>query len=113
MSIHESVTGQQAPQQPLNPATSGVLAANWPELLRRAQAGAAEMQQVAENAPKVGPDEAEITAEQQRLSQAFVSAQQRQQQRQEPMTNSRAGRAAQRYVPQPKKQKSQDTELEF
>lgn len=112
MSIHESVTGQQAPQQPLNPATSGVLAANWPELLRRAQAGAAEMQQVAENAPKVGPDEAEITAEQQRLSKAFVDAQKQEQQPQEP-TNSRAGRAAQRYVPQPKKQKSQDTELEF
>lgn len=112
MSIHESVTGQQAPQQPLNPATSGVLAANWPELLRRAQAGAAEMQQVAENAPKVGPDEAEITAEQQRLSKAFVDAQKQEQQPQEP-THSRAGRAAQRYVPQPKKQKSQDTELEF
>lgn len=113
MSIHESVTGQQAPQQPLNPATSGVLAANWPQLLQRAREGAEQMQQVADNAPLVVPSKAEVTAEQEQLSQAFVDAQQRQQQPQEPTTNSRAGRAAQRYVPQPKKQKSQDAELEF
>ncbi|OFN75393.1 hypothetical protein HMPREF2537_02780 [Corynebacterium sp. HMSC074E01] len=112
MSIHESVTGQQAPQQPLNPATAGVLAANWPQLLQRAREGAEQMQQVTENAPQVVPSKAEIAAEQQRLSKAFVDAQKQEQQPQEP-TNSRAGRAAQRYVPQPKKQKSQDTELEF
>lgn len=112
MSIHECVTGQQAPEKPLNPSAAGVLSVNWLELLQRAREGAEQMQQVAENAPKVGPDEAEITAEQQRLSQAFVSAQQRQQQPQEPIKSS-AGRAAQRYVPQPKKQQSQDTELEF
>lgn len=116
MSIHECVTGQQAPQQPSNPSVSGVLAANWPELARRAKAGAEEMQQVAENTPESGPNPAETAAEQQRLSKAFVDAQQRQQQPQqpqEPTTNPRAGRAAARYVPQPKKQKSQDAELEF
>ncbi|MFG6304606.1 hypothetical protein ACGLFO_14850 [Corynebacterium hesseae] len=112
MSIHEYVTGQQAPEKPLTPSVSGVLAANWPELARRAKAGAEQMQQVAESAPESGPNPAEITAEQQRLSQAFVDAQKQPQQPQEP-TNSRAGRAAQRHVPQPKKQKSQDTELEF
>lgn len=112
MSIHEYVTGQQSPQQPPNPSVSGVLAANWPELARRAKAGAEEMRQVAESAPESGPNPAEITAEQQRLSKAFVDAQQRQQQPQEPIKSS-AGRAAQRYVPQPKKQRSQDTELEF
>lgn len=112
MSIHEYVTGQQSPEKPLNPSVSGVLAANWPELARRAKAGAEEMRQVAESAPESGPNPAEITAEQQRLSKAFVDAQQRQQQPQEPIKSS-AGRAAQRYVPQPKKQRSQDTELEF
>lgn len=112
MSIHECVTGQQAPQQPLNPATAGVLAANWPELLRRARAGAAEMQQVADTAPQVAPSKAEVTAEQERLSQALVDAQQRQQQRQQ-QPQLRAARAAQRYVPQPKKQKSQDVEMEM
>lgn len=112
MSIHESITGEAAPPKPSNPSVSGVLAANWPELARQAKAGAEEMRQVAESAPEFGPNPAEIQAEQQRLSQAFVDAQQRQQQPQEP-TNSRAGRAAQRYVPQPKKQRSQDTELEF
>lgn len=112
MSIHESVTGQQAPEKPLNPSAAGVLSVNWLGLLQRAREGADHMQQVAENAPKVGPDEAEITAEQQRLSQAFVSAQQRQQQPQEP-THSRAGRAAQRYVPQPKKSKNNEPEPEF
>ena len=112
MTIRECVTGQQAPQQPLNPATSGVLAANWPQLLQRAREGAEQMEQVAENAPAVQPDKAEITAEQQRLSKAFVDAQQRQQQPQEPM-KSRAGRAAQRYVPQPKKSKNNEPEPEF
>ncbi|MCG7260675.1 hypothetical protein MHJ96_05065 [Corynebacterium aurimucosum] len=116
MSIHEYVTGQQSPEKPLNPSVSGVLAANWPELARRAKAGAEQMQQVAESAPESGPNPAEITAEQQRLSKAFVDAQ-RQQQPQEPIKSSAgkssAGRAAQRYVPQPKKQRSQDTELEF
>lgn len=111
MTIRECVTGQQAPQQPSNPSVSGVLAANWPELARRAKAGAEEMQQVAENAPESGPYPAEIQAEQQRLSQTFVSAQQ-QQQPQEPM-KSRAGRAAQRYVPQPKKSKNNEPEPEF
>lgn len=86
---------------------------NWLELLQRAREGAEHMQQVAENAPKVGPDEAEVTAEQQRLSQAFVDAQQRQQQPQEPTTNSRAGRAAQRHVSQPKMSKNNEPELEF
>lgn len=117
MTIRECVTGQQAPQQPPNPSVSGVLAANWSELARRAKAGAEQMQQVAESAPESGPNPAEITAEQQRLSKAFVDAQQRQQQPQEPIKSSAgkssAGRAAQRYVPQPKKQNSQDTELEF
>ncbi|WP_145989953.1 hypothetical protein [Corynebacterium riegelii] len=112
MSIHESITGEAAPPKPSNPSVSGVLAANWPELARRAKAGAEQMQQVAESAPESGPNPAEITAEQQRLSKAFVDAQKQPQQPQEP-TNSRAGRAAQRYVPQPKKQNSQDTELEF
>lgn len=120
MTIHESITGEAAPPKPSNPSVNGVLAANWPELARRAKAGAEEMRQVAESAPESGPNPAEIQAEQQRLSQAFVDAQQRQQQLQqqrqqqpqEPM-KSRAGRTAARYVPQPKKQKSQDTELEF
>lgn len=116
MSIHECVTGQQAPQQPSNPSVSGVLAANWPELARRAKAGAEEMQNLATSAPESGPNPAEIQSEQQRLSQAFVDAQQRQQQRQqqpqEP-TKSRAARGAQRYVPQPKKQKSHDAEMEM
>ena len=112
MSIHESVTGQQAPENHLNPSASGVLSVNWLGLLQRAREGAEQMQQVAENPPKVGPDEAEITAEQQRLSKAFVDAQQRQQQPQEP-THSRAGHAAQRYVPQPKKSKNNEPELEF
>lgn len=112
MSIHESITGEAAPPKPSNPSVSGVLAANWSELARRAKAGALEMQQVAESAPESGPNPAEIQEEQQRLSKAFVDAQKQEQQPQEP-THSRAGRAAQRYVPQPKKQKSQDTELEF
>lgn len=85
---------------------------NWLGLLQRAREGAEQMEQVVENAPAVQPDKAEITAEQQRLSQAFVSAQQRQQQPQEPM-KSRAGRAAQRYVPQPKKSKNNEPEPEF
>lgn len=112
MSIHESVTGQQDPEKHLNPSAAGVLSVNWLGLLQRAREGAAEMQQVADNAPLVAPSKAEITAEQQRLSQAFVDAQQRQQQPQEP-TNSRAGRAAQRYVPQPKKSKNNEPEPEF
>lgn len=112
MSIHECVTGEAAPPKPPNSSVSGVLAANWPELARRAKAGAEEMRQVAESAPESGLNPAEIQAEQQRLSKAFVDAQQRQQQPQEP-TNSRAGRAATRHVPQPKKQKSQDTGMEF
>lgn len=113
MSIHEYVTGQQqAPEKPLNPSAAGVLSVNWSGLLERAREGAEQMQQVTENAPQVAPSKAEIAAEQQRLSKAFVDAQKQEQQPQEP-TNSRAGRAAQRYVPQPKKQRSQDTELEF
>ncbi|MDN6136156.1 hypothetical protein [Corynebacterium sp.] len=111
MSIHESVTGQQAPEKHLNPSAAGVLSVNWLGLLQRAREGAEHMQQVAENAPKVGPDEAEVTAEQKRLSQAFVSAQQQQQPQER--THSRAGRTAARYVPQPKKQKSHDAELEL
>lgn len=116
MSIHESITGEAAPPKPSNSSVSGVLAANWPELARRAKAGVEEMQNLATSAPESGPNPAEIQSEQQRLSQAFVDAQQRQQQRQqqpqEP-TKSRAGRAAQRYVPQPKKQKSHDAGLEL
>lgn len=110
--IHECVTGQQSPEKPLNPSVAGVLSANWSALLQRAREGAAEMQQVAQNAPQVAPSKAEVTAEQERLSEALVNAQQRQQQRQQ-QPQSRAGRSAQRYVPQPKKSKHNEPEMEF
>lgn len=106
VTIHECVTGQQ---QPLNPSVAGVLSVNWSALLQRAREGAAEMQQVAQNAPQVGPSGAELAREKEQLSQAFTDAQQRvQEQRQ-----SRAGRSAQRYVPQPKNSKNNEPEMEF